>query len=112
MTTAPHRHSNFGTKCAQCRNELIAPEWSEYRNERQVHHICTVGNATAISRPSFEMSEDIKTRDDISPSPLLAYCSSGVVARNHSYSGCSLSLRRLRLRQLLVELHYVQPQSP
>jgi hypothetical protein len=32
----------------------------------------TAGNATAISRPSFEMIEDIKTRDDIFQSPLLA----------------------------------------
>jgi hypothetical protein len=32
----------------------------------------TVGNATAISRPSFETIEDTTTKDDIFPSPLLA----------------------------------------
>jgi hypothetical protein len=25
--------------CVQCNNELIAPEWSEYRNERQIRHL-------------------------------------------------------------------------
>jgi RNase P subunit RPR2 len=25
--------------CAHCDNELIAPEWTEYRSERQVHHV-------------------------------------------------------------------------
>ena len=24
--------SKFGMTCVQCNNELIAPEWSEYRN--------------------------------------------------------------------------------
>ena len=34
-----HRRSSFGTDCVQCGSELIAPEWTEYRNERQVHHV-------------------------------------------------------------------------
>ena len=25
--------------CAHCDNELIVPEWTEYRNERDVHHV-------------------------------------------------------------------------
>ena len=33
------RRFRFGMNCANCDNELIAPEWSEYRNERQVHHV-------------------------------------------------------------------------
>ena len=37
MTTIlSNRRSKFGMTCVQCSNELIAPEWSEYRNERQV----------------------------------------------------------------------------
>jgi uncharacterized protein with PIN domain len=32
------RRSSFGTNCVQCDNELIAPESSEYRDERQIRH--------------------------------------------------------------------------
>jgi hypothetical protein len=40
MTTmVSNRRSFFGMNCAQYDNELIAPEWSEYRNEWQVHHV-------------------------------------------------------------------------
>ena len=38
MTTASKRRSSFGTKCVQCDNELIAPEWSEYRSKQQNRH--------------------------------------------------------------------------
>ena len=31
--------SSFGTHCVQCSNKLIAPDWSEYRKERQVLHV-------------------------------------------------------------------------
>jgi hypothetical protein len=34
-----NRRSNFGITCGQCGHELIAPEWSEYRNEQHVHHV-------------------------------------------------------------------------
>jgi hypothetical protein len=27
-----------GMKCVRCSNELIAPEWSEYWNERHIRH--------------------------------------------------------------------------
>ena len=39
MPIVPNRRSSFGMSCAHCDNELIAPEWSEYRNERQVRHV-------------------------------------------------------------------------
>ena len=38
-TIASKRPLRFGMNCAHCDNELIAPEWTEYRNERQVHHV-------------------------------------------------------------------------
>ena len=37
QTIASKRRSSFGTNCVQCDNELIAPERSEYRDERQRH---------------------------------------------------------------------------
>jgi hypothetical protein len=36
---ASKRRSSFGTNCVQCDNELIAPERSEYRDERQIRHL-------------------------------------------------------------------------
>jgi hypothetical protein len=38
-TIASKRRSSFGTECVQCGNELIAPERSEYRDERHVLHL-------------------------------------------------------------------------
>ena len=34
----PNRRFSFGVNCVRCNNRLIAPENSEYRNERQVRH--------------------------------------------------------------------------
>jgi len=74
MTTISNRRSSFGMKCVQCANELIAPEWSEYRNERQVHHVwhcwkCDCCFETVVDTKSIE---DIMTRDDIFPTLLVA----------------------------------------
>jgi hypothetical protein len=38
-TTASIHRSSFGTDCVQCGNELIAPEWSEHRDERHILHL-------------------------------------------------------------------------
>jgi hypothetical protein len=38
MTIEAGRYSMLGTKCAQCDNELITPEWSEYRSKQQNRH--------------------------------------------------------------------------
>ena len=72
--------SKFGMTCVQCSNELIAPEWSEYRNERQVHHVwhCTKCSACfgslAVFPADTKSMRDIKTGKLIFPSlfpPLL-----------------------------------------
>ncbi len=36
-TMVPDLRSSFGMRCAHCNNALIAPEWTEERNERQIH---------------------------------------------------------------------------
>jgi hypothetical protein len=69
MPIVPNRRSSFGMSCAHCDNELIAPEWSEFRNERQVHHVwrcceCDCCFETIVDTKSIE---DIMTRDDIFP---------------------------------------------
>ena len=33
---ASARRSSFGMRCVHCDNELIAPEWTEHRNERHI----------------------------------------------------------------------------
>lgn len=38
-TIASKRRSSFGIDCVQCDNELIAPERSEYRDERLIVHL-------------------------------------------------------------------------
>jgi hypothetical protein len=38
-TTESKRRSSFGINCVQCGNELVAPERSEYRDERHVLHL-------------------------------------------------------------------------
>ena len=35
---ASARRSSFGMSCLHCGNELIAPEWTEHRNERHIRH--------------------------------------------------------------------------
>ena len=77
-TMVSNRRSTFGTRCAQCDNELIAPEWSECRNERQVHHLwhcweCDFYFESVVSFPADNKSiKDIKTRGDVFPLPLVA----------------------------------------
>ena len=68
MTTIlSNRHSKFGMTCVQCDNELIAPEWSYYQNERQIRHLwhcseCGLCFESAISFPAVNKPmRDIKT---------------------------------------------------
>jgi len=75
MTTIlSNRRSKFGMTCVQCSNELIAPEWSEYRNERQVRHLwhcweCDFRFASLVSFPVATKSmRDINTGSVIYPS--------------------------------------------
>jgi hypothetical protein len=60
----PARRSSFGADCAHCGKELIAPERSEYRDERHVHHIWRCPKCDH----SFEViwPADIKSVTDIS----------------------------------------------
>jgi hypothetical protein len=73
-TMVPNRRSSFGMSCAQCGNELIAPEWSEYRSKQQSRHLwrcwkCDYCFETIISTASMESNA---VRDEISPLQLVA----------------------------------------
>ena len=39
MRIVSDRRSKFAMTCVQCCNELIAPEWSAHRDERQTVHL-------------------------------------------------------------------------
>ena len=73
-TILSNHHSKFGITCFQCNNELIAPERSEYRNERQVHHIWRCGECnfrfeSVVLFPAIDKSmRDITTGAVIFPS--------------------------------------------
>jgi hypothetical protein len=73
MPIVPNRRSSFGMSCAHCDNELIAPEWSEFRNERQVHHVWRCWNCDCCFETIVDTKsiEDIMTRDDIFPALLV-----------------------------------------
>jgi hypothetical protein len=73
-TMVPNRRSSFGMSCAQCGNELIAPEWSEYRSKQQNRHLwrcwkCDYCFETIVSTKSME---DNAVRDKSFPLPLVA----------------------------------------
>ena len=75
----PNRRSSFGTNCAHCGHGLIAPEWTEYRDEpRCIHHVWRCWNCdycfdSAVSAPAdTEAMEDIMTSDDFFRSLLVA----------------------------------------
>jgi hypothetical protein len=75
MTTIlTNRRSKFGMTCVQCNNDLIAPEWSQYRNARQIRHLwhcweCDFRFESLVSFPAASKAmRDTKTGNVIYPS--------------------------------------------
>ena len=66
--------SIFGMTCVQCDNELIAPEWSEYRSKHQNRHLwrCWKCNCCFETIVNTELMEDNAAADDVFPSRLVA----------------------------------------
>jgi hypothetical protein len=66
--------STFGMTCVQCDNELIAPEWSEYRSKHQNRHLwrCWKCDCCFETIVNTESMEDNARRDDVFPSRLVA----------------------------------------
>jgi hypothetical protein len=71
MSMVTHRSSSFGIECIKCCDEVIAPEGSECRNERQVHHFwrcpkCDCCFESLVSFPADGKSlKDVMTRGDV-----------------------------------------------
>jgi hypothetical protein len=75
MTTkASNPYSNYEMQCVQCGHELPVPEWSEYHNDRELHYLwhCWKCDYRFEIIANVDSSEDIKTRDDVFPSLLVA----------------------------------------
>ena len=75
MTTkASNSDLNCEMRCVQCGYELLVPEWSEYRNDRELHHLwhCWKCNYCFETIANVDSIDDIKTRDDVFPSLLVA----------------------------------------
>ena len=73
-TVVSNRRSSFGMRCLHCDNELIAPEWTEHRNERYIRHLwrcwkCDCSFETIVDTKVFG---DPVTGDDAFPSRLVA----------------------------------------
>jgi len=67
-----NEHSSFGMRCVQCGGELLAPEWSEYRDDRHVHYLWHCLKCGCYFETDIDPIEDIKTREDVFPSLLVA----------------------------------------
>jgi hypothetical protein len=71
-TMVSNRRSTFGVNCVRCKDELIAPERSEYRHGTHIRHLWYCSNCET----SFESLESIPveamTTDDIFPSTVFA----------------------------------------
>jgi hypothetical protein len=65
---------NFAMWCIRCGEELPLPEWSEYRNDREVNHLwhCWKCDCRFETIACIASIDDIKTRDDVFPSLLVA----------------------------------------
>ncbi len=71
MTTiAAARRSSFGMRCAHCDNELIAPEWTEHRDERHVRHLWHCWRCDCCFETVVDTTK--MTRGEIIPSRLVA----------------------------------------
>jgi hypothetical protein len=71
-TMVSNRRSTFGINCVRCKDELIAPERSEYRHGTHIRHLWYCSNCET----SFESLESVPveamTADDIFPSTVFA----------------------------------------
>jgi len=74
MTILSTRPYNSGMQCARCGDKLFIPEWSEFRNDQEVYHVwhCWKCDYCFETVANIDPIEDIKIRDDVFPSLLVA----------------------------------------
>ena len=74
MTTMAARRSSFGMRSAHCNDDLIAPEFTEQRNDRQIHHVwyCSKCDFYFETIVYTKVMDGSQTRDDSLPWRLVA----------------------------------------
>jgi hypothetical protein len=59
VVTSTNKHSTYGIACIQCREIVIAPEWSRYVSPRDVRHIWCCNHCGA----RFETSDHLQSSE-------------------------------------------------
>jgi len=72
MATMVSRRSTFGINCAECGNELIAPEKSEYCDDGHIRHLWLCPKCSTTFESLASICTDAMIMDDIFPSLLVA----------------------------------------
>ena len=74
MMVKSEGRSIFGMSCVQCDNELIAPEWSEYRSKQQNRHHwrCWKCGCCFETIVNTKVMDDPMTGGEMLPSRLVA----------------------------------------
>jgi hypothetical protein len=64
VTTISNHRSVFGMNCVQCGDLLIAPEWSEYEDERHVLHSWSCTNCGCRFETEASVTASTRSADD------------------------------------------------
>jgi hypothetical protein len=67
-----NRRYTFGISCVHCKEELIAPDKSEYRVGTDIRHLWHCPNCSARFESIEQIPVELMTTDDIFPSLLVA----------------------------------------
>jgi hypothetical protein len=71
-TTVSNRRSKFGINCVRCKEELIAPEKSEYHHGTHIRHLWYCANCETYFESIESIPVEAMTIDDIFPSIVVA----------------------------------------
>jgi hypothetical protein len=71
-TMVSNRRSTFGINCVRCKDELIAPERSEYRHGTHIRHLWYCSNCETSFESLDSIPVEATTADDIFPSTVFA----------------------------------------
>lgn len=66
------RRSTFGINCVCCKDELVAPERSEYRHGTHIRHLWYCSNCETSFESLESITDEAMTTDDIFPSIVVA----------------------------------------
>ncbi len=71
-TMVSDRRSTFGINCVRCKDELIAPEKSEYCDGTHIRHLWLCPKCETSFESLESIPVEVMTADDIIPSTVVA----------------------------------------